>query len=201
MARGSLLAVIFLVAMASGCRRETPIERAAREYRENQRGQIALATLDTLRLGTMSDSQIVRAYTHDGLGLGVRPEKTELHVGEPLKIRLLFGNIAARIPISATTCQGFLLIQEEIATGRSATVPLSFGCSKTDPLLNNNVELKQKELRTAEISTADTNLRFDHPGSYRLFAQWQSLKPANDILLPPSGYPPLDSNAVLITVR
>ncbi|MEO6804070.1 MAG: hypothetical protein ABI197_12590, partial [Granulicella sp.] len=193
--------VMLLVALASGCRRETPIERAAREYRDHQRGQMALATLDTMRLRTMTDSQIVRAYARNGLGLGVRPDKTELHVGEALHLHLIYANIAARTPISATTCQGFLLTQEEEATSRSATVPLTFDCSKTDPLRNNSVELKQNELKTAEITTADTGLRFDHPGRYRLFAQWQSLRPGSDILLRPSGYPILDSNPLLITVR
>lgn len=192
---------MLLSVLVGGCRRETPIERGAREYRENQKGLMARATLQTMRIRGMTDAQIVRAYSRDGLGLGVRPEKADLHVGEPLKLHLIYQNIAARAPISATTCQGFSLTQEYEATGQSTTAPLVFACPQGDPLRDNNVELRRGELKTAEVTTADTPLRFDHPGRYRLFVQWQSFRTGADIFLPPSGYPTLESNPLLITVR
>jgi hypothetical protein len=200
-AREALLLVSLVAILGSGCRRETPIERGAREYREEQHGRMASAALETMRIRAMTDAQILHAYRHDGLSLGARPEKTQLHIGEPLKLHLAYENIAAGTPISATTCQGFLLTQEDETTGQSTTTPLTFTCPQNDPLRDNNLELRQGELKTAEITTAGTSLHFDHPGRYRIVAEWQSFRPSNDLFLSQSGYPRLESNPLLITVR
>jgi hypothetical protein len=160
--------------LAGGCRRETPIERGEREYREEQRGRMASASLETMRFQARTDAQMVRANHRNGLGLGIRPEKTELRVGEPFKLHLAYENLAARTPISATTCEGFSLAQEDEATDRSTTVAVPFACLQEDMSRNNNAELQPGELKTAELTIAGTLLSFNHPGRYRITLVWQS---------------------------
>lgn len=198
---GTLVALTLVsVLVGDGCRRETPIERGVRQYRERQQGRMAMAALETMRVGAMTDAELVRAYARRGLGLGIRPEKTEVRVGDSLTLHLVYENLAARVPISATTCQGFSLTSED-ESGQSITANLSFACSPQDMLHGNNLELPKGQPRTTEIATGSTSLRFNHPGRYFLIASWQSFLRGDGIYLAETGYPPLESNALLITVR
>jgi hypothetical protein len=197
---GTLVVMILLSLLTGGCHRETSIERGVRQYREKQQGRMAMAALETMQVRTMTDEQLIQAYSRSGLGLGIRSEKTELRVGDSLTLYQVYENLAARVPISATTCQGFSLTSEDEA-GQSVTANLSFACSPQDMLHDNNLELPKGQRKTAEINTGGTNLRFPHPGRYRLTAAWQSFRQGDKIYLAETGYPPLESNALLITVR
>ncbi len=187
--------------LLSSCHRETVLERAARQYREKQASRIATARLDTARFAAMTDVQMVRSNQTDGLGLALRPQKTELHVGEPLKLHLAYVNAAAKVSVSATTCQGFSLMVQDQVAGDSTTADITFSCSKSDPLSDNNVALPRGQLRAVDLTTADTNLNFPHPGQYIVTAGWLSFRLSDGTFLKGSEYSMMESNPLLITVR
>lgn len=188
---------VFLVA---GCHRETPIERGAREFRAKQKSRMEQAQLQTTLFATLTDRGMVFADRKHGRSLAIRPEKTELHAGEPLKIHLVFGNVDVRNPVSVG-CTGFSLTEEDEKTGLSTSADLNVLCSSDDLLHNNNTLLKRGEMRTADISTGGTKLSFDHPGRYIVQAAWQTSSPAEGMLVRGNPYPAIASNEVLITVR
>ncbi|WP_263382417.1 hypothetical protein [Granulicella arctica] len=192
---------VLLLLTASGCRRETVVERAARKYREKRKGELALAQLETVRFAGMTDPLMVRARMVNGLGLAVRPQKTELHAGEPLKVHLVYENFYATAPISAMTCQGFSIAVEDEASGDTASADVIFSCSKDDPLRDNALELPRGQLRSVDLSTADTDLKFDHPGQYIVTAAWRSFEPSAEQALQGKEYAVVQSNPVLITVQ
>ena len=192
--------VAFALLLLAGCRRETVIERGARQYRERQESRIALAQMETTRFGAMSDLQMVRAKTTDGLGLAIRAQKTQLHPGEPLRLHLVYENVSARAPISATTCQGFLLAVEDEVKAESASMDLTFSCSKADPARDSGTELRRGELRSVDLSTAGTPLQFNHPGRYLVRVEWRSFQPRAGTLVLGVEYATVTSNPVLITV-
>jgi hypothetical protein len=186
--------------MAAGCRRETPVERFQREFRERQQDEFVIAKLETLRIRGVSDAVLVRMHQKDGLGLAIRPEKTELRVGEPLKLRVAYENLSAKGPIAATTCQGFNMSDTDEA-GSVTLEGMNFGCSLKDVEHDNQLELAQGVLKTGEVSTAEMRMRFDHPGRYVVTASWQSFRPQDEVILRGEGYSVVASNALLITVK
>ena len=192
---------VLLLVTASGCRRETVVERAARRYREKRKGELALAQLETVRFAAMEDPQMVRARQVNGLGLAIRPQKTELHPGEPLKVHLVYENLYATEPISAMTCLGFSLAVEDEGSGDMASAEVIFSCSKDDPLRDNALELPRGQLRSVDLSTSDTDLKFSHPGQYIVTAEWRSFQPSSDQALQGKEYAVVQSNPVLITVQ
>lgn len=190
-----------LLLLLAGCRRETVVERAARQYRESQESRIGMVRLEAARFAGMTDLQMVRANQTDGLGLAIRPQKTELHVGESLKLHLVYANLAAPVAVSATTCQGFSLSAEDEVAVESTSMDLTFSCSPQDPLRDNGVALTPGELRSVDVSTADTKLSFDHPGQYIVMVGWRSFRTTTGMFLSGSEYSLLGSNRILITVR
>jgi len=192
----SLLAVLL-----AGCRHETQQERFTREFREKQTSRVATAKLQTALYRHLSDSQMMAVNTKDGLGLGIRPDKLDLRVGEPLKLHLAYEDIAARGPISATTCQGWSISDEDVLTGLTVAGAVRFSCSNDDLLRDDPRLLNRGELKTAEVSTADAGIAFHHPGTYILMASWQSYHPRDGLLQIGDDYSLLGSNPVLITVR
>jgi hypothetical protein len=198
---GPLAAVALVSMLVSGCHRETPIERGAREYHERQQGRIASAELETIHFRGLSDAQMVAVNHKDGLGLGLRLQQLDRHLGEPLKLHLAYENTAAQGPISATTCQGFSLGTEDMATGQSTAAPVTFNCNKEDPLRDNNLHLPQGELKTANIIEQAADLNITHPGQYLLVAGWQTFSPHNRLFLRGDEYSTLPSNQVVVTVH
>jgi hypothetical protein len=194
-------AFFLLLVMAAGCRRETPIERFGREFRERQQSRFALAQLETLRIRGLSDNNLVRMHQKDGLGLAIRPEKTELRVGEPLKLHVAYENLSAKGPIAATTCQGFEMSDTDEATGAVTIEGMNFDCSLKDVEHDNQMELPQGVLKTGEVTTADMRLRFDHPGRHIVMASWQSFRPQDEVILRGEGYSLVGSNQLLIIVK
>jgi hypothetical protein len=207
MTRGRTLMTIALIAVLTGCRKQAPadttapVDPALRDYREKVQSRIAMAQLEMLRFHDMTDAQMVSGHQKDGLGFGIRLEKTELHVGEPLKVHLALENVAAHGPISATTCEGFSLAEEDSTTGVTTAVSITFACNHEDPLRDNNLALRQGELKTADIVVDKTRLSFDHPGRYLLNAGWQTFHPRDGLFQRGDEYSSMPSNLMLITVR
>lgn|GEM_PF-3969291 len=193
---GSLLAVL-----AAGCHRETQEERFAREFRESQVSRVAAAKLQTALYQHLSNTQMIALNTKDGLGLAIRPDKLDLHVGEPLKLHLAYENISARGSISATTCQGWSISDEDVLTGLATAGAMRFSCSNDDLLRDDPRLLNRGDLKTAEVSTTDARITFDHPGKYIIMASWQSFRPRDGLFQIGDDYSLLGSNPVLITVH
>ena len=190
-----------LLLLVCGCHQETPIERGTRLFRARQKSRFAAAAMQMKLFSGLSDGRMVRANPHDGLGLAIRVDKTEMRVGEPLRLHLVYENLSARGEISATTCQGFSLAAEEEATGVVAAVDLRFACPLDDPLRDNPAVLRRGNPRAVDVSTADTRLRFDRPGRYLILAGWQSFRPTEGMFGSRSEYAAVASNQVLIEVR
>ncbi len=197
----ALLAVALCLLPVAGCHEETPDEAAAREFRKAQKDRMSVAKLNTGLYRMLTEQQIVRANDRDGLALALQPLDVEVRVGQSVRVRLLYANLSAFEPVSATSCQGFSLVAEDAATGAAQTAPLAFDCSKEGALLNNKTELQRGQVRASAISTAGTPLRFDHPGSYLVMATWQSYRPAEDAVLLPTHYHAIESNSLLVTVE
>jgi hypothetical protein len=190
-----------LLLSLAGCRRESVIERAARQYREKQESRIALAQLETARFETMTDAQMVAANTMAGLAVALRAQKTALHVGEPLRLHLVYEDFGAAAPVSATTCQGFSLSVEDEMMADAASAALTFSCLAADPSRDNGTELRRGELRHVDLSTADTAIHFDHPGRYIVTSEWRTFEPSAGTLVLGLEYATVTSNPVLVTVR
>jgi hypothetical protein len=195
------LAPLLLLTLGSGCRREDPIERSAREYRLRHASRLATAKAETARTQALSDDQLVRLNPRNGLSLGLRLEKTEVRAGEPLKVRLVYENFVSDGPISATTCQGFSLGSEDEETLISTSVAVNFSCPEDVPNRDNNIALPAGALRTVNISTAGTKLVFDHPGQYIVVAGWQAFRPRDGMFLRTDEVAVVASNQVLVVVR
>jgi len=172
-----------------------------REFRARQESRIAHARLQTALFRPMTDAQMVVANRKEGLGLGIRPEKIALSVGEPLKLHLAFENVAARGPVSATTCQGFSIGSEDEETMMSTSVAVRFACPEEDWNRDNHVALRRGELKSAELSTGETKLIFRHPGDYIVIAGWQAFRTRDGMFQRGDEYAVMASNRVLITVR
>ena len=187
--------------LATGCRKETPIERGVREYRRRHEDHLAQAAVATARTQALADDQLVRLSPQDGLALGLRVENTVLHLGETLRAHLVYENLGADGPISSTTCQGFSLGSEDQDSLVSTSAPVKFSCDEDDPTVDNNVALEPGQLRRADVSIEGTQLSFTHPGRYILVAGWQAFRPREGVMLRPDQYAVVASNQVLITVK
>ncbi len=177
------------------------MERGRRLFRARQRSRFQTAAMEMELFARLSDGQRVRANEHEGLGLAIRADTSELRVGEPLRLRLLYENLSAREAISATTCQGFSLVAEDESTAAATSAELRFGCPAVDVFRDSNVPLPHGQLRAVELNTADTKLTFGHPGRYLVVAVWQTFRPAEGMFPNGSEYAAVRSNEVLVTVR
>ena len=196
---GALTSLGLAAVLVAGCRRETPIERGAREFRARQKSRIEQAQLQTKLFAMLPDRDMVLPYRRDGLGLGIRPAKTELRMGEPLRLHLVFEDFDGRNPVPV--CTGFSLTGEEVQTGLSTTVDVPVGCSMEESVRESTAHLKRGELRSAEVSTDGTKLRFDQPGRYIVQAAWQPSRSADALLAQGEPYRAVASNLVMITVQ
>ncbi len=187
--------------LLTGCRQEDPIARGAREYRARHQSLMEQARNATERSQLLPDDQLVRLNVRDGMGIGMRLDKTDLHVGEPLRIHLVYENFGTETPISATTCQGFSLGSEDEDTLVATSVAVRLSCPDEDINRDNDVPLPQSQLQRATVTTEGTRLTFDHPGLYILVAGWQAFRPREGIFLRPDSYSVVASNKVLITVH
>lgn len=191
---------LLLLISLGGCRQESPLERAARIYRKKQEDRLGIIRLEAMRFARMPDVRMIFANQRDGLGLAIRAEKTELRVGEPLHLHIVYANISAHDPISAAPCQGFTLSYEDETLDKTGFVDIALNCPANDLLYNSGTELPHGQLRTADISTANTPLVF-HPGVYIVSVGWQSFRLPSGGAPPSSLYSSLSSNPILITVR
>lgn len=195
-----ILMLVGALVAVSGCHKAGNVQPSSVPDQEKQAG-FAAAGAQTVLFSLMDDTYRVRANQHDGLGLAIHASSTNLRLGEPLIVHLAYENLAARGQISATTCQGFSLSDEDEITGVSTAVSIRFACPDDDFLRNNGKPLRGGELHTADVSTGNTKLTFDHPGRYIVMAGWQTFRPTDGMFLRGSEYSSMGSNQVLITVR